>query len=528
MRHNPSTSVTSKFVHTSINKNRCPVNVVRWTPDARRLVTGAHSGEFTLWNGMTFNFETIQQAHDSAIRCMTWTRSDQFLVSADDHGYVKYWQQSLSNLKVFVAHKECVRDLSFAPTDSKFVTASDDGTLKLWDFATATEERTLTGHGWDVKCADWHPHRGLIVSGSKDNLVKMWDPRTGKSLSTLHGHKNTIGQVKWNRNGLWLVTASRDGLLRLFDVRTMREVQSFKGHKKEANAVAWHPIHETLFSSGGANGEMMFWQVGADIPEGTVEYAHESNIWSLDYHPLGHLLSTASNDHTTRFWTRNRPGETLHDRYSVGRDDWKRLKDGLEQVALYMAGGGEEGEVGKAVAAMMGGVGMSGMAVGGLGLTGDDDDDDALPGLPGLGLPIADSSIPGMGGGPSVQRARDPRDPRNSLRGGGTFSRGGSTSSSRAPRRGRSRSRSRSRSPRRSSSSSRSRSRSRSPRRDSYRSGRDRTSGRDRDSYRGSGRGSGLRGGSSLGSGSNRSSQPSSQEVCGRHGNVQWNSSNCR
>ncbi|KAJ3342576.1 hypothetical protein HDU93_001964 [Gonapodya sp. JEL0774] len=328
---------------------------------------------------MTFNFETIQQAHDSAIRCMTWSRSDQFLVSADDHGYVKYWQQSLSNLKVFVAHKECVRDLSFAPTDSKFVTASDDGTLKLWDFATATEERSLTGHGWDVKCADWHPYRGLIVSGSKDNLVKMWDPRTGKALSTLHGHKNTIGQVKWNRNGLWLVTASRDGLLRLFDVRTMREVQSFKGHKKEANSVAWHPVHETLFTSGGANGEMMFWQVGADIPEGTVEYAHESNIWSVDYHPLGHLLTTASNDHTTRFWTRNRPGETLHDRYSVGRDDWKRLRDGLQQVALYMAGGGEEGEVGKAVAAMMGGAGMSGMAMGGLGDGGDDDDDDALP-----------------------------------------------------------------------------------------------------------------------------------------------------
>lgn len=32
--------------------------------------TGAHSGEFTLWNGLTFNFETILQAHDSPIRSM--------------------------------------------------------------------------------------------------------------------------------------------------------------------------------------------------------------------------------------------------------------------------------------------------------------------------------------------------------------------------------------------------------------------------------------------------------------------------
>ena len=29
--------------------------------------SGASSGEFTLWNGLTFNFETILQAHDSPV-----------------------------------------------------------------------------------------------------------------------------------------------------------------------------------------------------------------------------------------------------------------------------------------------------------------------------------------------------------------------------------------------------------------------------------------------------------------------------
>jgi len=33
----------------------------QWTPEGRRLVTGASSGEFTLWNGLTFSFETILQ-----------------------------------------------------------------------------------------------------------------------------------------------------------------------------------------------------------------------------------------------------------------------------------------------------------------------------------------------------------------------------------------------------------------------------------------------------------------------------------
>jgi polyadenylation factor subunit 2 len=41
------------------------------------------------------------------------------------------------------------------------------------------------GHGWDVKCVEWHPTKGLLVSGSKDNQIKFWDPRTGTVLSTL-------------------------------------------------------------------------------------------------------------------------------------------------------------------------------------------------------------------------------------------------------------------------------------------------------------------------------------------------------
>lgn len=42
---------------------RCPIFTLAWTPEGRRLITGASSGEFTLWNGLTFNFETILQVN---------------------------------------------------------------------------------------------------------------------------------------------------------------------------------------------------------------------------------------------------------------------------------------------------------------------------------------------------------------------------------------------------------------------------------------------------------------------------------
>ncbi|KAJ3405659.1 hypothetical protein HDU80_001000 [Chytriomyces hyalinus] len=331
-RYNAAINVATKFVHTSINKVRCPINVLKWTPEGRRLITGASTGEFTLWNGLAFNFETIHQAHDRAIRSMIWSHNDTWLLSGDDSGKIKYWQSNMSHLKEFSAHTESVRDLTFSPTDTRFASCSDDGTIKIWIFAEAREERTLKGHGWDVKCLDWHPTKALLASGSKDHLVKLWDPKSGNALSTLYGHKNTILSLKWNQNGNWLVTASRDQLLRVYDIRTMKELQTFKGHAKEVSSVAWHPFTETLFVSGGSDGAIKYWDVGTDYSVGGMDQAHESTVFSLDFHPAGHLLASGSNDHTTRFWARNRPGDALHDRFSQTRKDEEL--SGIKEVAI--------------------------------------------------------------------------------------------------------------------------------------------------------------------------------------------------
>ncbi|EPQ32375.1 uncharacterized protein PFL1_00571 [Pseudozyma flocculosa PF-1] len=309
---NPSTSLATTLIHTSTNKIRCPVNVVRWMPDARRLLTGSTSGEFTLWNGLTFNFETIMQAHDSAVRAFEWSKSGNWLISSDQNGTIKYFQSNMNNLQAFQGHRESVRALSFSPDDARFVSASDDSTMKVWNFDDAREEKSLTGHGWDVKCVEWHRTKGMIVSGSKDNLVKFWDPRSNTVLGTFHGHKNTVQACKWSPDGNMVATASRDQVLKVFDIRAMNEIYTLKGHQKEVCSVDWHPVHQDTLVSGGSEGAVLFWSLRSatpDTPVHTMPDAHESNVWSLQWHPLGHILASGSNDHTTRFWSRARPAD---------------------------------------------------------------------------------------------------------------------------------------------------------------------------------------------------------------------------
>lgn len=343
----PADTVPTRHLHQSLNKIRHPVNVVRWTPEGRRLLTASSSGEFTLWNGTGFNFETIMQAHDAAIRALSYSHSDDWLISADHDGVIKYWQPNFNNVESIRGHHDPIRDLAFSPTDSKFVTASDDSTLKIFDFAGGVAESSLTGHGWDAKSCDWHPTKGLIVSGSKDHLVKLWDPRTARCLTTLHGHKNTITKTLFERvRGLCLATSARDQTARVFDLRMMRDICLLRGHEKDVSTLAWHPVHSNLLSTGGGDGSLFHYLLDepntppghatsvapydspdpstapaqAIYPAHKIPYAHDFAIWSLDWHPLGHILVSGSNDRITRFWTRGRPGDTdvSHDRFHIG------------------------------------------------------------------------------------------------------------------------------------------------------------------------------------------------------------------
>ena len=62
--YSPVDTIPVRHLHQSIGKSKKPITVVRWTPEGRRLLTGGHTGEFMLWNGIAFNFETVMD-----VRC---------------------------------------------------------------------------------------------------------------------------------------------------------------------------------------------------------------------------------------------------------------------------------------------------------------------------------------------------------------------------------------------------------------------------------------------------------------------------
>ena len=47
---------------------------------------------------------------------MIWSRSEQWMLTGDDKGYIKYWQTNMNNVKMFQGHIEAIRGLRYKNT----------------------------------------------------------------------------------------------------------------------------------------------------------------------------------------------------------------------------------------------------------------------------------------------------------------------------------------------------------------------------------------------------------------------------
>ena len=374
----------TRYAHTSYNKERSSINCVTWAPNARRVITGSHKGELTLWSGIHFSYEMTISAHEAPIRYLKWTPNSQLLLSGDDSGTIHYWKPNMENVRSIKAHTESIHAITFSKrSHQRVATGSDDRLLIVRDLETGMIQEQFN-HESEIKSADWHPYTDILMAGTKDGQVKLWDVRQKpsssfssftKSAHTLKRHNGGVMRVAWHRNGVWFLTASRDQTIRQFDLRFLPQQQQqqpnyesksanewgidkgleiglergqqaelsvYTGHKREITALAWHPQIESLFATGGADGNIFYWlanhsSVNSSVnsfntsnncdnnslsytsPVAQVCGAHDNSVLDLAWHPLGHLIASAGFDYSMKMWTRNRPGDDMRDQHNANQ-----------------------------------------------------------------------------------------------------------------------------------------------------------------------------------------------------------------
>ena len=295
----------------------------------------------------------------AGINDMQWAKSGEHFIMCQADGSFSMWDcnYALAHLQIQAHPGFAINSVAFNASDDCFVTASDDTTIVVWDARTFSKISSLRGvHHSAVNTVCWNGYRNLIAAGNRASkwkdvgdkdffswsaagrsngggggggggeggILSLWDPRSSSKPEVIHRHDKTVSCVSWHCNGNWLLTAGDDRNIFLSDVRALRSstpLATFAPSKPEDNAhnwiVSWHPQMENVFLSGSAVGTINYWLTTEPTPQAQMMHAHKGPIKAVAVHPLGHIVASGGFDMKTIFWSRNRPGDDLCDRFNV-------------------------------------------------------------------------------------------------------------------------------------------------------------------------------------------------------------------
>jgi WD40 repeat protein len=155
-----------------------------WSPDGRRIASGAGDNTVQVWNSTTRLTYVTYRGHSSAVRSVAWSPDGKFIASSDDFT-VQVWNASTGeHIFTYRGHTTFVSAVAWSPDGKRIASASDDQTVQIWNAPSVGTRSsgpiaggdifTYPGHSRGVRAIAWSPNGKLIVSGSEDHTAQVW------------------------------------------------------------------------------------------------------------------------------------------------------------------------------------------------------------------------------------------------------------------------------------------------------------------------------------------------------------------
>lgn len=149
------------------------------------------------------------------------------------------------------------------------VAATSSGKIILYNLRIAgLQAALLYEHSRQVHKVTFNPHRGnLLLSGSQDGTVRLWDLRDVKAqASALHSKRKFAGQadgvrdVKWSpTEGLEFACGTDSGDVQCWDLRNLKSPKAkISAHLLACNSIDWHPDGKHLMSASSDRSVRVF------------------------------------------------------------------------------------------------------------------------------------------------------------------------------------------------------------------------------------------------------------------------------
>ncbi|KAH8047869.1 hypothetical protein JL720_15978 [Aureococcus anophagefferens] len=163
-------------------------------------------------------------------------------------------------------------------------------------------EGLIAAHNTAVRSLAWSRSGTTMISGDTKGAIKYWESTMAPMKEILGTHQGqAVRGLDFAPSDAKFCSCADDGTVRIWDWELFQEERILAGHGWGVKSVRLAPV----------------------LPAHRVGLQDNQAIWDMDFHPVGHVLATASNDHRVKFWVRARPG-----------DDVERDLDGAQKTLV--------------------------------------------------------------------------------------------------------------------------------------------------------------------------------------------------
>ncbi|GKT96079.1 WD domain-containing protein [Colletotrichum tofieldiae] len=274
------------------------VNCVRFSPDGKRIISGADDMTLKLWDTNVERDHTTLKGHHGRVMTVAYSPNARLIASGSEDMTVNVWDATAGNLLATLkGHTSGINAIAFSPDSLLLASGSFNDEVRLWNAKTGEslgeydndlgleDWRTTSFTGWSFwNCLSdsiflrWPApcllfrgqidcdlaHRGreldtindlqfslesnsIVASCSADMTVKLWDVSTGDVSQTLSGHADTVNSIAFSPDNKLLVSSSADSTIRIWEVFGGTSIV-LEGHTLPVNAAAFSSDNKLIVS----------------------------------------------------------------------------------------------------------------------------------------------------------------------------------------------------------------------------------------------------------------------------------------
>ncbi|XP_037094206.1 glutamate-rich WD repeat-containing protein 1-like, partial [Pollicipes pollicipes] len=191
------------------------------------------------------------------------------------------------------------------------------------------DQRPYGAHTASVEDIQWSPNEATVfASCSVDKSIRIWDSRAPPAKAgMLHvpdAHDSDVNVISWNRTEPFIVSAATTAncVWICARCRSGRPVALFKHHSAPVTTVEWHPTDSTVFASGGADDQVVQWDLSVERDDEAAGSSAAADAKLNELPPQLLFIHQGQEDVKELHWHPQAPGcllSTAHSGFNVFR-----------------------------------------------------------------------------------------------------------------------------------------------------------------------------------------------------------------